>query len=82
MPITSSTPTYCRCSSEKVSDSLFTNIGYHLTDIFIGAIIPQVQVRQWVGDVRSGPNHIKFNIYPGKNNVSTLTLLLPRVSGR
>lgn len=33
-----------------------------------GAIIPQVQVRPYVGDISSGPNHIKFNIYPGKDN--------------
>ncbi|KAH0610436.1 uncharacterized protein H6S33_011963 [Morchella sextelata] len=30
-----------------------------------GAIIPQMEVRQWVG--QGGPNRIKFNIYPGKD---------------
>jgi len=36
-----------------------------------GAIIPQLQVRQYVGDLSQGPNHIKFNIYPGKDNEYT-----------
>lgn len=31
--------------------------------------MPQVQVRQYVGDTSEGPNRIKFNIYPGKDNV-------------
>lgn len=31
-----------------------------------GAIIPQLAVRQYVSE--GGPNHITFNIYPGKDN--------------
>ncbi|KAG0125373.1 glycosyl hydrolases family 31-domain-containing protein [Tuber indicum] len=33
-----------------------------------GAIIPQVGVRQWIGDLRDGPNRMKINIYPGRDN--------------
>ncbi|KAI5820272.1 alpha-1,4-glucan lyase [Pyronema omphalodes] len=32
-----------------------------------GSIIPQLKVRQYVDDYREGPNHIRFNIYPGKD---------------
>ena len=38
--------------------------------ISTGSIIPQLQVRQYVDDYRDGPNHLKFNIYPGKYGVS------------
>lgn len=31
-----------------------------------GAIIPQLAVTQYVGDVSNGPNHIRYNIYPGQ----------------
>ncbi|KAF8467697.1 glycosyl hydrolases family 31-domain-containing protein [Kalaharituber pfeilii] len=33
-----------------------------------GGIIPQLQVRPYVGDISQGPNRIKFNLYPGKEN--------------
>ncbi|RPA94936.1 hypothetical protein L873DRAFT_1699735 [Choiromyces venosus 120613-1] len=39
-----------------------------------GAIIPQVGVRQWIGDLRNGPNRMKINIYPGRDNEYTTYL--------
>ncbi|KAF8539040.1 alpha-1,4-glucan lyase [Trichophaea hybrida] len=40
----------------------------YVTPVFIreGSIIPQLKVRQYVDDYRE-PNHLKFNVYPGKN---------------
>lgn len=37
-----------------------------------GGIIPQLKVTQWVGDVTDGPNHMKFNLYPGHKGVSVI----------
>lgn len=42
--------------------------------ISAGSIIPQLQARQYVDDYRGGPNHLKFNIYPGKYGVSVQIL--------
>nr|CAB52201.1 alpha-1,4-glucan lyase [Morchella vulgaris] len=43
------------------------NLFHNVVPVYIreGAIIPQIQVRQWIGE--GGPNPIKFNIYPGKD---------------
>jgi len=42
----------------------------YITPVYIreGGIVPQIKVTQWVGDISGGPNHIKFNIYPGNDN--------------
>lgn len=44
-----------------------------INDCFAGAIIPQIQVRQYIGGPDNAPNPITIHVYPGKNSVSSIT---------
>jgi alpha-glucosidase (family GH31 glycosyl hydrolase) len=48
----------------------------YVTPVYVreGGIVPQIKVTQWIGDLSDGPNHIKFNVYPGRNNEYTTYL--------